>query len=120
MTMPRAPASDWMRSPELSRETSARSAAFLRSSVLVVSTARPMPALSFSIETCMKTMPDQRDGDDGDPHAAADQAVHEPATGDVDGGVGDAVAIAAPPATTRSGGRARRGAGAAGAGARRG
>ncbi len=57
MTKPFTPAIDWMRPPSLSRETSPRSDAFVRSSVLTVSTARPMPALSFSIETCIATMP---------------------------------------------------------------
>ena len=46
-----------MRSPELSREMSAFSVALERSSVATVSTARPMPELSLSIETCIATMP---------------------------------------------------------------
>ncbi len=57
MTKPLASASGTIRSPALNRETSLRSAELLRSSVLAVVTARPMPELSFSSETCIATMP---------------------------------------------------------------
>src|SRR5437867_3185271 len=49
-----------MRSPLCSSATCSSSWAFVRSSVAPVSTEREMPALSLSIETCMKTMPPSR------------------------------------------------------------
>ncbi|HEV3229509.1 MAG TPA: hypothetical protein VGY97_08550 [Solirubrobacteraceae bacterium] len=47
----------WTRSLLDRRDTSARSAAFWRSSADVVWTARPIPVLSRSRETCMATIP---------------------------------------------------------------
>ena len=82
-TMPSAPAASAMRSPESSFEISARSDGVLAaraSRPLVI--ARLMPAFRRSIETWMKTMPMSADGDERDPHAAAEQAVEEPRVGD--------------------------------------
>ncbi len=107
MMNPRAPASDWMRSPELSCETSARSVALVRSSVAAVSTARPMPALSFSIETCIATIP-IRPKATMTTHArlrTRRSIVRLPETSSAASATRSA--IAAPPATTRSG-RSRR------------
>ena len=113
-----------MRSPELRRDTSPRSEALLRSSVLTVSTARPMPALSFSIETCIATIPIRPKADDDDPRAAAHEAVHRAAARDVDRDAGDAQTRTRQPpaAASRSGGRGRgeRCAGPAGLGVQRG
>jgi hypothetical protein len=55
--MPSFAATPWMFSPESSLEMSARIDEFWRSRVSAAVTARLMPALSRSIETCMKTMP---------------------------------------------------------------
>ena len=55
--MSRLSAAARMRSPEARRAIAASIWEFWRSSVAVVSTARPMPELSLSSETCIATIP---------------------------------------------------------------
>jgi len=57
MTIPSRAADASTRAPDASSEIDARSVAFWRSSVSALVTARLMPALSLSSETCMKTTP---------------------------------------------------------------
>ena len=60
VTMPSSTAAVRTRSPEDRRAMSASMSAFWRSSVAEVVTAREMPELSLSSETCMATIPPSR------------------------------------------------------------